>query len=243
MIRRPPRSTLFPYTTLFRSRARLGGGYVPADAEIANAHRDCASVRPPQEQYRIFVNPISADHVPPARVSHLGPARRRMDRTRHGKVSASRLHGPITRVDETDLTLSQLQSERGGSRSTPREQGEQGAAHSYRKEHGPPRGVRHQGGTAQGLGEEPAGAANAQQDRQGLTRGPKGGDRRSDVTDQRQNCPSNGRPRQWSGVARQTKVRCGQQSVEHVGRDDEVDIMDGRSRRLWRSRCPCLPNA
>src|SRR5258707_11043219 len=30
MIRRPPRSTLFPYTTLFRSRARDGG--VPAVA-------------------------------------------------------------------------------------------------------------------------------------------------------------------------------------------------------------------
>src|SRR2546429_9429516 len=26
MIRRPPRSTLFPYTTLFRSRAQLAGG-------------------------------------------------------------------------------------------------------------------------------------------------------------------------------------------------------------------------
>src|SRR5256885_10854504 len=26
MIRRPPRSTLFPYTTLFRSRCRLGRG-------------------------------------------------------------------------------------------------------------------------------------------------------------------------------------------------------------------------
>src|SRR2546427_13005483 len=26
MIRRPPRSTLFPYTTLFRSRQRAGGG-------------------------------------------------------------------------------------------------------------------------------------------------------------------------------------------------------------------------
>src|SRR2546430_4447491 len=25
MIRRPPRSTLFPYTTLFRSRSRIGG--------------------------------------------------------------------------------------------------------------------------------------------------------------------------------------------------------------------------
>src|SRR3989442_8762897 len=29
MIRRPPRSTLFPYTTLFRSRA---GGYIPVSA-------------------------------------------------------------------------------------------------------------------------------------------------------------------------------------------------------------------
>src|SRR2546422_4576634 len=28
MIRRPPRSTLFPYTTLFRSRERLGDGVV-----------------------------------------------------------------------------------------------------------------------------------------------------------------------------------------------------------------------
>src|SRR5689334_24306778 len=26
MLRRPPRSTLFPYTTLFRSRPRAGGG-------------------------------------------------------------------------------------------------------------------------------------------------------------------------------------------------------------------------
>src|SRR3712207_7351858 len=29
MIRRPPRSTLFPYTTLFRSPRGLGGGQVP----------------------------------------------------------------------------------------------------------------------------------------------------------------------------------------------------------------------
>src|SRR3712207_7645387 len=33
MIRRPPRSTLFPYTTLFRSRAgRAGGGALPGVA-------------------------------------------------------------------------------------------------------------------------------------------------------------------------------------------------------------------
>src|SRR3712207_8007479 len=30
MIRRPPRSTLFPYTTLFRSRRRMRRGRVPA---------------------------------------------------------------------------------------------------------------------------------------------------------------------------------------------------------------------
>src|SRR2546430_11016073 len=29
MIRRPPRSTLFPYTTLFRSRDPLGSGHSP----------------------------------------------------------------------------------------------------------------------------------------------------------------------------------------------------------------------
>src|SRR2546430_7355544 len=34
MIRRPPRSTLFPYTTLFRSPSKLGGGGIfgPPDA-------------------------------------------------------------------------------------------------------------------------------------------------------------------------------------------------------------------
>src|SRR3712207_5829810 len=48
MIRRPPRSTLFPYTTLFRSRVeRLHGGRVPLPLrrpECANRrlHRDAA---------------------------------------------------------------------------------------------------------------------------------------------------------------------------------------------------------
>src|SRR3712207_7619078 len=39
MIRRPPRSTLFPYTTLFRSRVEPGGDAWSADAE-------CRAVRP-----------------------------------------------------------------------------------------------------------------------------------------------------------------------------------------------------
>src|SRR2546430_4138805 len=32
MIRRPPRSTLFPYTTLFRSKARIG--YLPEESYL-----------------------------------------------------------------------------------------------------------------------------------------------------------------------------------------------------------------
>src|SRR3712207_8269901 len=38
MIRRPPRSTLFPYTTLFRSRWRYSGGALDGTAQ-AHHHR------------------------------------------------------------------------------------------------------------------------------------------------------------------------------------------------------------
>src|SRR5258708_14185832 len=41
MIRRPPRSTLFPYTTLFRSSLEIGLGHedigTPADSELLRA--------------------------------------------------------------------------------------------------------------------------------------------------------------------------------------------------------------
>ena len=33
MIRRPPRSTLFPYTTLFRSKAQIEGSFAPGPVE------------------------------------------------------------------------------------------------------------------------------------------------------------------------------------------------------------------
>src|SRR5256885_13004892 len=38
MIRRPPRSTLFPYTTLFRSRRQPAAGTRRAIAQILGAH-------------------------------------------------------------------------------------------------------------------------------------------------------------------------------------------------------------
>src|SRR3712207_7313893 len=48
MIRRPPRSTLFPYTTLFRSDGRTHGGHRRAQAAALRAHAHAAGGEPPQ---------------------------------------------------------------------------------------------------------------------------------------------------------------------------------------------------
>src|SRR3712207_8243332 len=46
MIRRPPRSTLFPYTTLFRSAAAADGGRTQAGAQAdGRARRESARAR------------------------------------------------------------------------------------------------------------------------------------------------------------------------------------------------------
>src|SRR2546427_3264693 len=50
MIRRPPRSTLFPYTTLFRSEARGARRFDRLSAEICRILRDCLSRR--REEFR-----------------------------------------------------------------------------------------------------------------------------------------------------------------------------------------------
>src|SRR5437764_4806216 len=42
MIRRPPRSTLFPYTTLFRSTGRAAGALVPALGAVVGDDRRLA---------------------------------------------------------------------------------------------------------------------------------------------------------------------------------------------------------
>src|SRR5688572_32704729 len=49
MIRRPPRSTLFPYTTLFRSQRQVEQHHVPVDDEVpelvdARGHRVVVAV-------------------------------------------------------------------------------------------------------------------------------------------------------------------------------------------------------
>src|SRR5256885_9108417 len=66
MIRRPPRSTLFPYTTLFRS---LDLGRIIGDAELASvAHVVRASLPAHVRFYRVFhghdLRPLRLDHGP-----------------------------------------------------------------------------------------------------------------------------------------------------------------------------------
>src|SRR3712207_6994103 len=57
MIRRPPRSTLFPYTTLFRSLARLFGTHRQQDFKNAEPeHPDCVAAVWPE-------NPRSEEHT------------------------------------------------------------------------------------------------------------------------------------------------------------------------------------
>src|SRR5256885_10055219 len=60
MIRRPPRSTLFPYTTLFRSQARDGGAYAAAATipySAGTTYHFRLDVDIPSHSYTVYVTP------------------------------------------------------------------------------------------------------------------------------------------------------------------------------------------
>src|ERR1051326_9641892 len=64
MIRRPPRSTLFPYTTLFRSVIADGGGRIRGDGPRAVLERDEPQVgRPGDDGGRVNGRPGRAVEV------------------------------------------------------------------------------------------------------------------------------------------------------------------------------------
>src|SRR3712207_903423 len=70
MIRRPPRSTLFPYTTLFRSWYPVDGGFVPVDA--------VSSVAAPDEGFALYQEAapetLTEEWVEPAFQGWIDPA-------------------------------------------------------------------------------------------------------------------------------------------------------------------------
>src|SRR2546430_4578156 len=53
MIRRPPRSTLFPYTTLFRSRGRRGRRHRKAEADVAEPGLELDQVHADRKSTRL----------------------------------------------------------------------------------------------------------------------------------------------------------------------------------------------
>src|SRR5688572_17986298 len=63
MMRRPPRSTLFPYTTLFRSPAKLGLGEATLDAARA-AGLDAVTVGVRPESFRLAAEGDAGDALP-----------------------------------------------------------------------------------------------------------------------------------------------------------------------------------
>src|SRR2546425_7628672 len=64
MIRRPPRSTLFPYTTLFRSTTFLPGSGGPKTCLILRLNGSSRTTRPSPEESRIpGTPPRSEEHT------------------------------------------------------------------------------------------------------------------------------------------------------------------------------------
>src|SRR3712207_9181811 len=65
MIRRPPRSTLFPYTTLFRSEAALAAAAATDVIEIVDSatYRATATLEPPVGPTRLTIR-AAADQRP-----------------------------------------------------------------------------------------------------------------------------------------------------------------------------------
>src|SRR2546430_15391715 len=77
MIRRPPRSTLFPYTTLFRSRLRRDAADLPAEAaakaadEVVHECRDVLAAR--AERRQAHAHHVEAGVEGPAQTGPRGP--------------------------------------------------------------------------------------------------------------------------------------------------------------------------
>src|SRR3712207_9539768 len=94
MIRRPPRSTLFPYTTLFRSRAL--------------EHRVEHRLGEPTGEGVLLARVVATEQRRPCVVSVLGPVREARPRSR--KVEHSRGGVPRESAERSEEHTSELQS-------------------------------------------------------------------------------------------------------------------------------------
>src|SRR6266403_3391134 len=110
MIRRPPRSTLFPYTTLFRSqRAAASAGTKPTPAPCSGERQrrsraaTCAPGRQTGSRARLWINRRSFGFSPQPRRQDLHRLTRRAspgadNPIRHTKVDSARFEGTDERA-------------------------------------------------------------------------------------------------------------------------------------------------
>src|ERR1035441_2146589 len=98
MIRRPPRSTLFPYTTLFRSRLRQGEGLSP----IGLLPREHLPARIQVQVLR--QGPLRARDIRRTRVAEL------FDLAIHGRAYAGELGEAWISIKRSEEHTSELQS-------------------------------------------------------------------------------------------------------------------------------------
>src|SRR2546425_6365629 len=98
MIRRPPRSTLFPYTTLFRSQAPAAS---PGSRRLAGRTRSCPSSRPTRRRSEEHTSELQSLAYLVCRLL-LEKKKRRHDKWNHLKdmseIARIDLGGPHTAV-------------------------------------------------------------------------------------------------------------------------------------------------
>src|SRR2546430_9860497 len=96
MIRRPPRSTLFPYTTLFRSRHRGQGAALYRRQPPAMGKGVFHSLGEPTQPRRVAkLSASSADASPGRRHSRVGWRRTRVRTRRDGRVEVRDSEAPL----------------------------------------------------------------------------------------------------------------------------------------------------
>src|SRR5256885_11925332 len=90
MIRRPPRSTLFPYTTLFRSSSPLVRGSMPSPGQMQTMH----SSPTPSTTATSITNWVPHE----LRIQPLGLVRRHVHHARRSEEHTSELQSPCNLV-------------------------------------------------------------------------------------------------------------------------------------------------
>src|SRR5262245_63505514 len=100
MIRRPPRSTLFPYTTLFRSRAHRIGGAPPGAPDAAPDRGAAARPRGDRKSTRLNSSHLGISYAvfclkkKKKTINNTNKNRCKRDKTNTVQHNATRTHRP-----------------------------------------------------------------------------------------------------------------------------------------------------